>query len=126
MGTGTELGRVRGLGAAKSGTEHWWLQRATAVSNFALLTWFVLSLLRLPSLDHDTVVTWIRQPLVAVPLLLLIVSVFAHFRLGVQVMIEDYVHTRGNKLLAILALNLYVIAGGVVAAFCVLKIAFGA
>lgn len=126
MGTGTQLGRVRGLGAAKSGTEHWWLQRVTAVSNFALMAWFIISLLRLPSLGYETVVTWLKQPLVVVPMLLLIASMFTHFRLGVQVMIEDYAETEGNKLLAILALNFYTIAGAVTAAFCVLKIAFGA
>ena len=126
MGTGTQLGRVRGLGAAKTGTEHWWKHRVTAVSNLLLMAWFIVSLLRLPSLDHETVVTWLRQPIVAVPMLLLIASVFTHFRMGVQVMIEDYAHGEGNKVLAILALNLYVVAGAVTAAFCVLKIAFGA
>ena len=126
MGTGTELGRVRGLGSAKAGTMHWWRQRATAVSNFALMAWFIASLARLPVLDYPTVVTWLRQPIAAVPLLLLVVSVFYHLRLGVQVMIEDYTHTEGNKVLSVLALNLYTFALAFTAAFCVLKIAFGA
>lgn len=126
MGTGTELGRVRGLGAAKAGTEHWWRQRVTAISNFALMTWFIASLIRLPSLDYRTVTAWLQQPIAAIPLLLLIVSVFYHLRMGVQVMIEDYADNEGNKLLSVLALNLYTFALAFTAVFCVLKIAFGA
>ncbi len=126
MGTGTEIGRVRGLGSAKSGVGHWWHQRVTAVANLALLLWFVASLVRLPALDYPTVVLWLRQPVAAIPMLLLIVSVFYHFRLGVQVFIEDYLHHEGSKLLAILALNFYAVGGGAAAVFAVLKIAFGA
>ena len=126
MGTGTQLGRVRGLGSAKSGTEHFWKQRVTACSNILVLAWFVVSLLRLPVLDYATVHDWLKQPLVAIPMLLLIASVFWHFRMGVQVWIEDYTHNEGTKVLSVLALNLYTVAGAVTAAFCVLKIAFGA
>ncbi len=125
MGAGTELGRVRGLGAAKSGVHHWWLQRLTAVGNVILLLWFVGSLLWLPGLDHATVIAWLRQPLVAVPMLLLIVNVFWHFRLGLQVFIEDYVHG-GSRLVLIILLNFYAIAGAAAAMFAVLRIAFGA
>ncbi len=126
MGTGTELGRVRGLGAAKSGVGHWWHQRVTAVANLALLLWFVFSLVRLPTLDYPTVVLWLRQPVAAIPMLLLIVSVFYHFRLGVQVFIEDYLHHEGTKLLALLVLNFYALGGAAAAVFAVLKIALGA
>ncbi len=126
MGTGTELGRVRGLGSAKSGVGHWWHQRVTAVANLALLLWFVVSLVRLPALDYATVTTWLRQPVAAIPMLLLIVSVFYHFRLGVQVFIEDYLHHEGTKLLALLALNFYALGGAAAAVFAVLKIALGA
>lgn len=126
MGTGTELGRVRGLGAAKSGVGHWWLQRVTAAGNLMLMLWFIASLLRLPSLDYAGVVTWLRQPVAAIPMLLLILSVFWHFRLGMQVLIEDYLGVEGTKLLALLALNFYVLAGGAAAVFAVLKIALAA
>jgi succinate dehydrogenase / fumarate reductase, membrane anchor subunit len=125
MGTGTGIGRVRGLGSAKAGAHHWWLQRVTAAGNIAVMLWFVLSLLRLPSLDHATVVHWIAQPIVALPLLLLVLSVFWHFRLGLQVFIEDYVHAEGLKLGALLALNFYTVGGAALAAFSILKIAFG-
>lgn len=120
------LKRVRGLGSAKSGAHHWWLQRVTAAGNLVLLIWFVASLLLLPTLNHSSVITWIAQPLVAVPLLLLIFSTFWHARLGVQVMIEDYVKAEGLKLLAFIALNFFILAAGVVATFSVLAIAFGA
>jgi len=126
MGSGTQLGRVRGLGTAKSGTDHWWKQRVTAIANAALLIWFAVSLLRLPDLAYATVVAWLRQPIVAVPLLLLIVNLFYHLRLGVQVLIEDYVHHEGNKVLAVLLLNFFTLALGFTAVFSVLKIAFGA
>ncbi|KAB7648452.1 succinate dehydrogenase, hydrophobic membrane anchor protein [Polymorphobacter fuscus] len=125
MGAGTELGRVRGLGAAKDGVHHWWLQRVTAIANIVLVLWFVFSLVRLPALDYSSVTLWLRQPVAAVPMLLLIVSVFWHFRLGVQVMLEDYLHGR-SRVLAMLALNFYALAGAAAAVFAVLKIALGA
>lgn len=126
MGTGTQLGRVRGLGTAKTGTGHWWQQRVTAISNLVLMTWFIVSLVRLPDLEYQTVVAWLQQPIAAIPLLLLIASVFYHFRLGVQVMLEDYIHHEGNKVLAMMLLNFYVVALAFTAVFSVLKIAFGA
>lgn len=126
MGTGTELGRVRGLGAAKSGVGHWWHQRVTAVGNLVLVVWFIASLVRLPLLDYASVTGWLRQPVAAIPMLLFIVSVFYHFRLGVQVFIEDYLHNEGTKLLALLALNFYALGGAAAAVFAVLKIALGA
>lgn len=124
MGRGTELGRVRGLGSAHEGAHHFWHSRLTAVFNLALVVWFIVSILRLPSLDYATVSAWLGQPLVAVPMLLLIGSVFYHVRLGLQVFIEDYVHDEGLKLGALILLNAYVIGLGALAAFSVLKIAF--
>ena len=125
MRKGTDLGQVRGLGAAKSGVGHWWAQRLTAIANLALMIWFIVALVTLPSLDYAAVTAWLRQPVAAVPMLLFIASVFYHFRLGVTVLIEDYLHAEGTKVLALAALNFYAIASAAAAAFAVLKLAFG-
>ena len=124
MGTGTEIGRVRGLGSAKAGAHHWWMHRLTAGSNFLLMAWLLISLLRLPGFDYDTLVAWLSSPLAAVPMLLLVVSVFWHFRMGLQTVIEDYQHDE-SRVVALVLLNFYVIAMGAFAIFSILKIAFG-
>ncbi len=124
MGTGTGIGRVRGLGSAKHGAMHWWRQRVTAAGNMLLVTWFIISLFRLPALDHAAVVLWLGSPLVAVPLILLTISVFWHLRLGLQVVMEDYVHEEAGKIFFLLLLNLYAIGGAALAIFSILKIAF--
>ncbi|MGS1015950.1 succinate dehydrogenase, hydrophobic membrane anchor protein [Allosphingosinicella humi] len=125
MSMETPLARVRGLGSARSGAHHWWLERLTSVSTLILFVWFIVSLLRLPSLEHDIVTSWLAAPLVAVPMLLLIVSTFWHLKLGLQVVIEDYVHEDGLRLFSITLLNFFAIALGALAFFSVLKIAFG-
>ncbi|ARS26590.1 succinate dehydrogenase, hydrophobic membrane anchor protein [Sphingomonas sp. KC8] len=125
MGTGTGIGRVRGLGSAKHGSLHWWHQRLTAVGNLILLLWFVVSLFRLPVLDYTTVVTWASSPFVAVALVLLTISVFWHLRIGLQVFIEDYVHDDAYRVAALLALNFYAVGAAALAIFSILKIAFG-
>ncbi len=124
MGAGTEIGRVRGLGSAKTGAHHWWLQRLTAGANLLLMIWFLISLLRLPAYDYATVTVWLSSPLAAVPMILLVVSVFWHFRLGLQVVIEDYQHDE-TRIVALVLLNFYSIAMMAFATFSILKIAFG-
>lgn len=123
---GTSLGRVRGLGAAGGAVvHHWWLQRVTAVANLILVLWFVFSLVRLPSLDYASAVLWVRQPLVAVPLMLLVVATFWHLRLGVQVMLEDYL-AGAKRVIAMLALNFYCVGVAALALFSILKVALAA
>jgi len=126
MGTGTQIGRVRGLGAAKSGAHHWWVHRLTAIGNLLLIIWLLASLVMLPMHDFVSMTDWLKQPLVAVPMLILIANVFHHLRAGLQVVLEDYVHHDGAKVAALVLLNAYVIAGASIGIFCVLKIAFGA
>jgi succinate dehydrogenase / fumarate reductase, membrane anchor subunit len=123
MGHGTGLGRVRGLGSAKHGGNHWVLHRMTAVSNLLLMLWLVFSLLRLPTYDYATIRLWLEQPLVAVPMMLLVISVFWHFRMGLQVLIEDYVHEDGLKFASIAALSFYTFGLGALALFSIAKIA---
>ena len=120
----TPLGRVRGLGSARSGAHHWWLERLTSVSTLILLVWFVGSLMRLPALDHQTVTQWLASPLAAVPMLLLTVSLFWHAKLGLIVIVEDYVHEEGGRLFWVVVINFLAILGAALALFAILKIAF--
>lgn len=126
MGNGTSIGRVRGLGSAKSGAHHWIVQRFTAVGNLLLVLWLIFSVLQMPGLDYDSVIGWLKQPLVAVPMALMLVSIFWHLKLGLQVLIEDYVHDDGLKFVAIMALNFYAIGGAGLGIFAIAKIAFTA
>ncbi|WP_419808867.1 succinate dehydrogenase, hydrophobic membrane anchor protein [Sphingomonas sp.] len=123
MGTGTSIGRVRGLGAAKEGTHHWWHQRLTAGFNVALIGWLLLSLARLPGFDFGTVHMWLSQAWVAVPAALLVVNLLYHMRLGLRVVIEDYQHDETRVVLIVL-LNLYTAVLAAVALFALLKLAF--
>ncbi len=120
----TPMARALGLGSAKSGTEHWWMQRVTAVALVPLTLWFVLAVLGLEGLDHGTVTAWIAQPLTAVLLLLLVATLVYHSFLGTQVVIEDY--TGGaTRVITLLAVRFLHVAVAVAALFAILKIAFG-
>ncbi len=125
MGSGTSIGRVRGLGSAKEGAHHWWRQRVTAGSNLFLTLWFVFSILRMPGYDYVSVQSWLHNSWAAVPMILLIASVFYHFRLGLQVVIEDYQHDE-KRVAAMIALNFFTVATAATAIFAILKVAFGA
>ncbi|MAW98160.1 MAG: succinate dehydrogenase, hydrophobic membrane anchor protein [Sphingomonas sp.] len=125
MGNGTELGRVRGLGSAREGAHHWWHQRLTAGSNLVLMVWFFVSLARLPGLEYGLVHNWMASAWVAIPMALLVASVFYHARLGLQVLIEDYLHDEKQFVFLVL-LNAFVVLGAGIAIFSILKIAFGA
>ena len=123
MGNGTNLGRVRGLGSAKEGAHHWWQQRVTAAANLFLMLWFLLAIAQAPGYDYDSIRLWLSSAWVAIPLVLLVVSVFYHFRLGLQVVIEDYQHGE-NRVALMLLLNFFTVAAAGVAIFSILKIAF--
>lgn len=125
MSLQTPLARIRGLGSAKSGTHHWWMQRVTAVALVPLTLWFVVAMIKLTGADHAVAAAWIRSPFNAIVLLLLIVATFHHMQLGLQVVIEDYVHHHGAKLALMMGQKLLSFALAVIAAFAVLKIAFG-
>ena len=125
MGNGTSIGRVRGLGSAHSGAHHWLLQRFTAIGNLVLMAWFITSVLLLPDLNYATAREWLSSPIPATAMALLIISTFWHARLGLQVVIEDYVHEDGTKFGVIALLNLAIIAGAAFALFCVVRLALG-
>lgn len=120
----TPISRVRGLGSAKEGAHHWWMQRLTAIALIPLGVWFVISMIFLGSADHATVSAWLATPLTAVLMLLLIVATFYHLQLGLQVVIEDYIHGEAAKMICLIGVKLGSVALGVAAAFAVLKVAF--
>jgi succinate dehydrogenase / fumarate reductase membrane anchor subunit len=121
----TALKRVRGLGSAHEGVSHWWNQKLTAGSNFLLMSWLLISLATRPGYSYPIMREWLASPWAAVPMVLLIVSVFYHFRLGLQVVIEDYQHNE-SRVIAMVLLNFFVVATAGIAIFSILKIAFGA
>jgi succinate dehydrogenase membrane anchor subunit len=125
MSLRSPIGRVLGLGAAKEGVSHWWSQRVTSVALLLLGLWFVSALLRMPTFDYEFVVAWIAVPLNAVLLLLLAGTLIYHSLLGVQVVVEDYVHHHGLKIATMMLLTFAHVAVAALAIFAVLRIAFG-
>lgn len=121
----SSLGRVRGLGSAREGAHHWWQHRLTAGSNFLLMSWLLMSLLRQPAYDYTTMRLWMESAWVAIPMILLVLSVFWHFRMGLQTVIEDYQHDESRVVFMIL-LNFFVVGLGAIAIVSILKITFGA
>ena len=123
---GAPLAQALGAGSARAGAEHWWHERMSSVALLMLFVWLIVSLLRLPALDHRGVTEWLRDPLAAVPMLLLVAATFWHLKMGLQVIIEDYVHDSGNRFLATLLLTFASVGGAAFAIFALLKIAFAA
>lgn len=124
MSLRSPLGRVRGLGSAKSGVHHWWHQRLSAVALIPLTSWFVVALLGRLDAPHAEVVRWIGSPFVTVLLVALISALFYHAKLGLQVVIEDYVHGEFAKLALQVAMQLGLAFGALLGIVAVLKIAF--
>lgn len=121
----TDLGKVRGLGSAKSGTEHFWHQRVTAIANIPLvifLIYFILSHLGAP---RASVVASLKTPLCAVLICLAMISILWHMRLGLQTVVEDYVHSEGKKLATLLIINFATLFLGATALYAILKMSFG-
>ena len=125
MSLRSPLGRVRGLGAAGSGVHHWWVQRMTAVALVPLGIWLVVSLLALPSLDFVTVVSWMGGTWTASLLVLALLTASWHSALGIQVVVEDYVHDHGLKTLSLMLSGFVHVVIAVAGSFAVLRIAFG-
>lgn len=121
----TPLARAKGLGAAGHGAEHWWLHRMTAVSNVPLIVSFVIIVSAIAFRPWERAVQIISHPLIALLLILTVVSVTNHMRLGMQIIIEDYVHDKGWKLAAVIANNFYAVVVAVACLWAILKISFG-
>jgi succinate dehydrogenase / fumarate reductase membrane anchor subunit len=119
----TQLGRAKGLGSAKSGIHHWWVQRVTSVALIPLTLWFVFSVLSLAGHPQPDIAHWISHPVVAVLLIALVIASFHHTQLGLQVVLEDYVHEEGQRLIWILVMKAVVYLLGLAALLSVLKLA---
>ncbi|MBL8782058.1 MAG: succinate dehydrogenase, hydrophobic membrane anchor protein [Alphaproteobacteria bacterium] len=123
MSVQTPLGRVRGLGSAKSGTAHFWHQRVTAVALLPLTIWFVWSIARYAGAPYAEVLEFLHDPINAVAILLFVLAGLYHMVLGVQVVIEDYIHREGTKLALLMFTNFAAFAIGVTCVIAVLRIA---
>ena len=121
----TPLSRAKGLGSAKDGSEHFWHQRLTALLLIPLVLWLGFSLAALP-VEHATLIAWIQQPLATFLLILLVIAAFYHAKLGLQVIIEDYVSSHARRTLLLLLSSLVCLLSGLVGVLSILKIAFGA
>lgn len=119
------IGRVRGLGSAKEGVHHWWMQRLTAIALVPLALWFVVAMIGMTGAGHAAVTGWIAHPFVAISLVLLIFVTFYHAALGMQVVYEDYIAHHGLKIVVDVATKFACFALAAIGIFSVLKIAFG-
>lgn len=117
----TDLKRVRGLGSTKEGVAHWWAQRITALALIPLTIWFVASIVHLVGATHAAVIDWVASPIPAILLILLVGAVFHHAQLGLQVVIEDYVHGEGAKLTLLLLVKAAAIVLGLTVAFAIFR-----
>lgn len=120
------LGRVLGLGTAKDGTDHWWGQRVSGIALVLLGLWFVAALVRMPSLEHGSVIEFIGRPFNSVLLSLLCLTAAYHSLLGVQVVIEDYVHAHGSKIVSLILSRFAHVFVAVISIFAILRIGLGA
>jgi len=121
----TPLRRVLHLGSARGGTSHFWRQRLTAIANVPLVIGFVIVIISLVGQPHDQVVARLASPLVAVMLLLMVASVTVHMRLGMQTVIEDYIHGEGARIAALIANTFFVVLIAALSGFAILKLALG-
>ncbi len=119
----TPLSRVKGLGSAKEGTSHFWSQRLTALALIPLVLWLGFSIAALPGMDYLAIREWLSQPFSAIVMILFIITGFYHARLGLQVVIEDYIGSHGPRTVAIIGVNFAAAALGVTGVFSVLRIA---
>jgi succinate dehydrogenase / fumarate reductase, membrane anchor subunit len=123
MSLRTPLGKVLGLGSAGEGTGHWWVQRVTAVALVPLTAWFAISLLTQPLQSYEAMRGWLGQPWVAVLTILLALTLAWHSKLGIEVIVEDYVHSKAAKTALLLLSTLVHVAAAVAAVFAVLMLA---
>jgi len=125
MATRAAIARVKAQGSAHEGAGHWMTQRLTAIANIPLVLWFIVSAASLSAAGYTEVRAWLAAPLNAILMVLLIVSVVWHARLGIQVVIEDYVHQKGTKVASLVALKLAAVALAVSCLVAILRVSLG-
>ena len=125
MSMRTPLGKVLGLGSAKSGTEHWWLQRVTAIAGIPLTVFFIVFVMMHLGATRAELVASMGNSLAAILMALTVISMLWHMRLGLQVVIEDYVHAALPKYLSLLGNTFFTAVLGVAALYAILKMSFG-
>jgi len=123
MNLRTPLQQVKGLGSAKEGAGHWWWQRLTAIILLPIGLWFVFSFLRLIGGDHQTVIAWLSSPWKAALVVLFLAAMFYHAKLGMQIVIEDYIHVEWLKMTCLIAMQFILLLFGVTAVLAVLRLA---
>ena len=122
MGMQTPLARASGLGSAKRGTHHWWFQRLTAIMLVPLSLWFMASMASLITIDYAVIRTWIATPVTTVMLILFVISLFYHAQLGLQVIIEDYVHSEWQKVANIILIRFIAFVAALAAIFAIMRL----
>jgi succinate dehydrogenase / fumarate reductase, membrane anchor subunit len=123
--TRTSFDRTQGLGSAREGVGHWWVQRVTAVALIPLTLWFAASLIARARDDYGTFILWLRTPFTSVFMVLLLIALFYHMALGLQVVVEDYVHTDRIKIPTVVVIHLASFALAAAGIVTTLRIAFG-
>jgi succinate dehydrogenase / fumarate reductase, membrane anchor subunit len=121
----TPLSRAIGLGSAHSGVQHWWAQRVSAIALAPLTVWFIVAIIAHTGADYTTFVAWMRNPVTGILMTLLLIALFYHTALGLEVIVEDYVHS-GAKFAAVIAVRLVCFAFGVAGILAILRIAVAA
>jgi succinate dehydrogenase / fumarate reductase membrane anchor subunit len=124
MSIRTPLARVRGLGASKTGVSHFWVQRVTAVALVPLSIWFLGSIIAFAGADYDTVTSYLRNPVVTVLFLLFLGTAFTHMKLGLRVVVEDYIRRESSKIALLVLIDFFTYATAALAIYSVLYIAF--
>jgi len=125
MSLRSDLGRVRGLGSANEGTSHWWAQRVTAIALIPLSLWFIYSAVTLVGIDRAGFKVWLNAPGSILLMTLFVIALFYHMQLGLQVVIEDYVHNERNKIVSLVLNKLVAVFFAVSSIIALIKVAFG-
>ncbi len=125
MSLATPLAKVRGLGSAKEGVQHWWYQRLTAIALAPLSLWFIYALATIPSFDYASIRAWLTTPMSAVLLILFIPCLFHHAQLGMQVVVEDYIESEWQKLAAIILIKFLATLAAVISLLALVTIYIG-